>query len=172
MTTIKTQAQAKRRLKEIERTSYIFTHAIGVMEVDGWFGRGEGTKGLSNCEVRRTDQYGESWTDDICFNGGAVCAGIAIDGAASLYAKMRRWNNDRKLKLVTDHLNLFQTLNGRTPRDGAMFQGIATWNDHEVTNYEDVKAAFAHALKTLTAEKWQLIDKFNLTNSPTPISHG
>jgi hypothetical protein len=155
-TTITTVPQAKRRLKEIERAAYIFTHAIGVMEVDGWFGRGPNLVGISETKVPSTIDGCE---DKFCIDGGAVCAGIAIDLAATRYAKARRWNKARTESLVLNSLDLLQNLNGRTPSHN-FFRGIASWNDHDVTSYEDMKAAFGKALQALTAEKVALLRSF------------
>ena len=113
--TVKTVEAAKRRLKQIEAATWIFTHAIGIMEVDGWFGRGQDHDGLSKCTVPLPDGHGGTYNEDVCFNGGAVCAGIAIDFAAQRYAKPRRWNRARTQELAYRHLDLFQTLNGREP---------------------------------------------------------
>lgn len=158
--TVKTLEGAKKRLKQIEAASFVFTHALGVMEVDGWFGRGEPKKGLSECKVLLGGiAPGETFEDNICLDGGAVCAGIAIDVASQRYAKARRWNKDRTFRFAWNNLELFQTLNGRTPSQG-LFAGIASWNDHDVTDYEDMKAGFATALQALTHEKAEVLRTF------------
>ena len=161
--TVKTEAGATKRLKEITASVHIFTYAIGVMEVDGWFGRGDQQKGLSECLVK-VKGIGGDYDDMFCFDGGAVCAGIAIDVAAQHYAKARRWNKDKTYGLAKNHLDLFQTLNGRAPTTG-LFRGIANWNDHEVANYAEMKQGFATALQALTTEKASILRTFPAAGS-------
>lgn len=153
MSTSTEVAAAKKRVKQIDRSIAVFERAIGIMEVDGWFGKGEPVKGLSECLVTH-GQWGSQ--ESYCADGGAVCAGMAIWGAARDAAKALRWNTQKTMRYIENQLDLFSTLNGIEVRPSSTLRGIASWNDYEVT-YPEVKEAFGTALKALTKEKWELI---------------
>lgn len=161
-TTITDKKSAQKRLKQIDRTVAVYERAVGIMEVDGWFGKGEPVKGLSECSVKMFDGLGEGYYEDtLTCEGGAVCTGMAIWGAARDQARALRWNTEKVQSYINRHLDLFSEINGLEVRPSSTFRGIASWNDYEVT-YPEVKEAFGVVLKKLAAEKWELITRFKL----------
>ena len=107
-TEIKTKTQAITRVKKLFEAIQVFEHAVGQMEVDGWFGSGS-VKGLSTCLITVP---GYPYETEICADGGPVCAGIAIYNAAHQRCQLRRWNKDRTTAYVNRHLDLFAELGG------------------------------------------------------------
>lgn len=154
----KRKAQAKLRMKKVFEAIQVFEHAVGQMEVDGWFGGKPTTSGLSTCKLRNSFGGNEL----VCADGGPVCAGIAIYNAAHQRCQLRRWNKDRTNTYVSRHLDLFIELAelGITVRPQNGLRGIPSWNDAFDIGYAEVKAAFGVALKKLTTERYALSQEF------------
>ena len=170
MTTTTTNASAlEKKLKKINRDITLLTHAVGIMEVDGWFGGAPTTDGLSKCEVDSTFGH-ETYKETICADGGAVCAGVAIHVAAYQYATDKRWNLARKQRLVDNTLDLFCEKLDLTIEPNGLFRGIARWNDTSGVDYEQVKAGFATVLQKLTADKWKIVSKLRDLGKMTSMS--
>ncbi len=165
-TEIKTKTQAIRRVKQLFEAIQVFEHAVGQMEVDGWFGYGN-APGLSTCKTTTTFYPYET---EVCADGGPVCAGIAIYNAAHQRCALRRWNKERTTAYVNRHLDLFVELadidlgtHGEHPQGS--LRSIPHWNDRTDVTFDKVKDAFGVALKKLAIERVTLGGKFSISPS-------
>lgn len=163
-TAITTKTQAQARVKKLFEAIQVFEHAVGQMEVDGWFGGGPEKGGISTCVVSDHNGY----TTKSCADGGPVCAGIAIFNAAAQRCSLRRWNKDRSKAYVNRHLDLFVELaevNIGLGDPRGVLRSIPHWNDRDGVNYDAVKAAFGVALRKLTEERYSLSQQFGIALS-------
>lgn len=157
--TIKSIAGAKKALKQNAESISIFETALGMLEVEGWFGKGQPVKGTSTCLVG--EGYG---AEEVCVDGGPVCAGIAIHKAAWERAHLQRWNKEKTFKSIDRHLDLFRDLAEIDGNPNGLLRGIATWNDHDAS-YAEVKEAFGTVLQKLTTERFNIVRQWQGSGS-------